>query len=529
MKGIAWITAFCFLLAIPSGWSQDPENPSLSWGPSYRAEGNTTLEKVVGFTPEDIYFLRVKHSGAFSNRDKIYMERYSRDLKLKHSEEIVLQYDKTDVTLEDVLFLHNQLYLLTSYANQSHEKVYLFLQKLSDRQMRPTGEAKKIVEGPLTRNSIGRTFDFQLSADSSHLLVYHQIPTASKEPERFALHVFDQDMALEWEREVMLPYPDEQFSIREYRIDETGSVYLMGAVIEPGQRNRSLPAHYLVLEYRPGDLAPVEWKIGLEDKFITELTFRIAKNGDLICSGFYSERDAQSAKGICYFRLDAATRRVVTQTWQPFEFEFRAEELSNRGRQRAFEAEAEGNERRSAELYGYNLDELVLRTDGGALLVAEQFYVEERFNRYWDGTLHVTYLYHYNDLIVVNIQPSGTIEWTVRIPKQQVSIDDGGYFSSYSMATVRDRLYFLYNDNSRNFDPKTREGQLYSFNGSQAVIALAEVRKDGAFSVSPLALSEGASIMARPKIGRQIGGRLLLIVGEWGRNLRLGNVVFPAR
>lgn len=154
MKGFAATTACCLLLVASCLWGQETA-PSLSWGPPYKAEGNSTLDKVVGFTPEDIFFLRVKQSGAFSNHDKIYMERYSRDLKLKHSEEIVLQYDKTDVQLEDVLFLNNQLFLLTSYANQSHEKVYLFMQKLSDKQMRPTGKAEKIVEGPFGETSTG--------------------------------------------------------------------------------------------------------------------------------------------------------------------------------------------------------------------------------------------------------------------------------------------------------------------------------------------------------------------------------------
>jgi len=507
---------------------QEREAPTLQWGPSYRAPGNSSLEKVVGFTPGDIYFLRSKNTSVFSNRDKIYMERYSRDLKLLHSEEIVLKLENKDVTLEEVLFLNNQLYLLTSFANQSHQKVYLFLQKLSSKQMRTTGTAKKIVEGPLTRNTTGRTFDFQLSADSSRLLVYHQIPTAAKEQERFALHVFDDQMELQWEREVTVPYPDEQLAIREYRVDEEGRVYLLGAVFEPGTRNRRLPARYLVLEYQPGDLAPMEWKIELEDKFITDLTFRIAKNGDLICSGFYSERNAESAKGTCYFRLNSETRQILTQTWQPFDFELRAEELSDRGRQRALDAELEGNERRSPELLRYNLDELVLRTDGGALLVAEQFYVQERYNRFWDGTLQVTYFFYYNDLIVVNIQPSGAIEWAVRIPKLQVSVDDGGYFSSYAMATVRDRLYFLYNDDARNFDPDNRPGRIHAFSGSQGVIALTEVRKDGSYSTQPLYLAKGSSIMARPKAGRQIGARQLLLPGEWGRNVRLGNATFPA-
>jgi hypothetical protein len=526
MKITHWPLLF-LLLAGPVLFGQSDPQPTLQWGPTYRSPGNSTLEKVIGFTPNDIFFLRQKNSTAFSRNEKIYLERFSRDLKLKHSEEIVLKYEKKEVVLEDVLFLNNQLYLLTSYANVWQEKIYLFLQKLSDRQMRPTGSVKKIAEVPLTRNHYGKAFDFALSSDSSKVLIYNQIPSAAKQPERFALHVFNQNMELEWEREVLLPYPDEQLAIREYRIDKEGKVYLLGALYEAGRRNRQLPTRFLVLEYQGDSQPPSEWSIRLEGQFITDLTFRIAHNGDLICSGFYSERDAESAKGVCYFRLDARTKQVVTQTWQPFDFEFRASDLSNRGRERAMEAEITGDNQRGAELFRFNLDHLILRTDGGALLVGEQYFVQERYRRFWDGTLQIYYVYYYNDIVVVNIQPSGAIEWAVRLPKEQISIDDGGYFSSYVMANVRDRIYFLYNDNSRNYEAVQRPNQLFSFSGSQHVLAIAEVRRDGSYDVSPL--KHDVSVMARPKASRQIGSRLMVLVGERGKNQSLGNLIFPAQ
>jgi hypothetical protein len=517
MKSAAWTVFLLALLAAPALGQSD--GPTLNWGPATRAPGNSSLERVVGLTPNDIYFLRTKNSGAFSSRDKIYVERYTRDLKLQHSEEIVLRLEKKDVQLENVLFLDDQLYLLTSYANKAHQKVYLFLQKLSNRNMRPTGSPRKVLEGPLTRvTTQGSAFDFQLAPDSSKVLVYYQIPSAAKDPERFSIHVLDNKLETLWSREVILPYPSGSFAVREYRVDESGKVFLLGAVYEAGQRNRRLPTHYRALEYREGDLAPAEWKISLPDRFITDLTFRIAKNGDLICSGFYSDRDAVGAKGICYFRLDAATRQMTTQTWQPFDFDFRAGELSERGRRRAMEAEMAGNERGSAELARFNLDELVLRTDGGALLVAEQFYVQERILRnywnYWGRAMEISYFYFYNDIIVVNIQPSGAIEWAVKIPKQQISIDDGGYYSSYVMATVRDRLYFLYNDSN--------------WSVRSPLIRATEVRKDGSTTTFPLNDQEAGAMLSRPKASRQIGSRLIALVGERGRNVRLGAVNFPA-
>ena len=115
--------------------------------------------------------------------------------------------------------------------------------------------------------------------------------------------------------------------------------------------------------------------------------------------------------------------------------------MTEKKKEKAKIAEERNDNRRSAELYNYSLDELILRSDGGAVLVAEQFYVqEERYNdnpfgyggfgygyypynpysysRYRNN-YQTDYYYNYNDIIVVNIRPTGEIEWASRIPKKQ--------------------------------------------------------------------------------------------------------------
>ena len=150
-----------------------------------------------------------------------------------------------------------------------------------------------------------------------------------------------------------------------------------------------------------------EYKIALRDKFITDLTFRISREGDLVCSGFYSDKGTYSIKGTYFLRIDASSKEILVKNLMAFDFEFLTEYLPDGQKRRAARAEESGNARKAPELYRFSLDKLILRSDGGALLIAEQYYVYERYYRNWDGTLRYDYFYNYNDIIVVNIRPNG--------------------------------------------------------------------------------------------------------------------------
>ena len=108
-------------------------------------------------------------------------------------------------------------------------------------------------------------------------------------------------------------------------------------------------------------------------------------------------------------------------------------------------------------------------------------------------------------------------------------MNDGGYYSSYAMATVRDRFYFIYNDNPRNFDPKVLNGERrirHNYNGRYSVVSLAEVKIDGSVTVMPLFTNRDADAITRPKICRQSGSKHMLVYGERGRNFRFADLAF---
>lgn len=510
------------------------EKAHISWGEDYNEPNGTYLSKVINSSGKGIYALRQKNeAGLLGNSNKIYLEFYSKDnMKLQKSKDIDLRYQKKERVLEDVIWLGNELYLLTSFHNQAKQKNYLFSQKISKKSLLPSKDLKKIGEIETISITKEGVFDHHISQDSSKILIINQLPYKKTQPERFALQVFDNAFNEKWKRNITLPYNDQSFSIEEYQVDEKGNVYLLGILYTDGVKvkRRGKPNYqYIVLSYPADGSKPQEYKIRLGEEFITDLTFRISKSGELVCSGFYSKQGTFSIAGTYFFRLNPTTKKVSNQNLKAFDINFLVDDFSIAKQRRIQKADKEGRLNKEPELQQYSLDKLILRSDGGVVLIAEQFFVEQRTSRdyyYRNSNLTTDYYYNYHDIIVVNIRPDGEIEWASRIPKRQVTTNDGGYYSSYALSIVRDKLYFVFNDNGRNFVDRERNRRLYNFNGRQSIIALAELSIDGSVKIEPLFSNREADIITRPKVCRQTDKREMVIYGERGRRYRFAQLEF---
>ncbi|MEN0004454.1 MAG: hypothetical protein AAF798_09930 [Bacteroidota bacterium] len=509
--------------------AQQGKGPAMvTWGESIKEPSGSFISKVIASGKYGFYALRQKREGAFSG-ERAYAEFYDSAMRLQRSTKLELKYKGKVREFEDLVMVGGRLYLLTSFNNRAKRKNYLFRQEVDKKSLQPNAKLKKMGEIDSRDEYRDGAFSLVVSSDSSKVLVHSQLPYERRQPERFAFQVYDQEFNTLWKKDIALPYSDGSFTVEEYQVDDQGNVYLLGIIYSDSRMERggSPTYQYTILAYRNNGEDFQEYRIALDDKFITDLTFRIDRKGELVCTGFYSDRGVRSVKGTYYLKIDPQSQAVSSQNLMAFEFDFLTETLSDRKKARAMEAQREGDTDRTPELYRFSLDKLILRSDGGALLVAEQFYRYERVWRTWDGLLQTDFFYHYNDLIVVNIRPDGTIEWATRIPKRQETVNDGGYYSSYAMSIVRDKIYFIFNDNPRNFNPDSN--RLYNYNGKSSVIALVELRKDGEYSAFPLFNNRDADVVTRPIICKQIGSRKMMIYGEWGSRYRFGTLEFLNR
>ncbi|MBK6551495.1 MAG: hypothetical protein IPG11_13980 [Flavobacteriales bacterium] len=106
-----------------------------------------------------------------------------------------------------------------------------------------------------------------------------------------------------------------------------------------------------------------------------------------------------------FLKLDQNTKQVTHSSFKEFDADFITQYMTEKEEAKASKrADKKGEE---IELYNYELRDIVRRTDGGAVMVGEQyrFYVTTTTTSSPNGgtTTTTTYHYIYNDIIVVNV------------------------------------------------------------------------------------------------------------------------------
>ena len=564
-NSIKSLIAVCLLLKTLTAFTQPDNgmamrsNAKVAWSKPLQEPSNTDIQKIIATEAYGIYALRLKQGSTLGNANnvKAIVEYYDASMKLVRQKELDLEYKGKNRSFKDVVMLEGKLWLLSYFYNEKHEKTYLFAQRIDNETLTMSKEIIKISEQDETNKERQDVFSLATSRDSSKIVIFTK-QASEKRQQEFTLAVFDSNFDDVWSKDAKLPYNRKSFDVNETQVDKNGNVYLLGVIYTEGanryERGGKPTYQYDLVAYmRDSTLDVQEYKIDLKDKFVTDLTFRVADDGDLVFSGFYSDKGRSTMKGTCFFKINPRTKDMTSVSTREFDFNFLTENLSQRNKEKAKTASMSNDKSKEPELPAYNLDKLILRSDGGALLVAEQYFIEEQFqnnNRWnnpygfstfgggWNDPFYDPWswrngginrqrdiYYNYNDVIVVNIRPDGEIAWAARIPKSQTSRNDGGIYSSYAMSIVADKLYFIYNEDPRNLDPNRKK--TYSESPDKtSVVVLAEVNKEGQVKRAPLFQNREEGIVTRPKICRQIGRREMAIYGESGRTYRFGSVTF---
>ncbi len=512
------------------------ENIKLKWGKEYNEPRSSGLQKVINGNENGFYALRRK-APALNGKAKYIIERYNAKKNLVKAQELTLKHKGKWREFEDVIVFNRKMYLLSSFNNQAKKTNYLFCEEISSKSLTQRTNIQKIGEVPSKDGQRKGLFDHHISKDSSKILIYGSLPYQKKNAKRFSVAVFDKEWREYWSRDIVLPYSDKVFDVEDYQVDNKGNVYMLGVLYTDGARvrRRGLPTYqYVILAYRKEIDKAEEYRVMSNEKFITDLTFRITNDGDIICSGFYSNKATYSIKGSYYAKIEQQNRTLEFEKFTPFDFDFLTANMTKRQKERAEMATNRNGKRNLPELTEYNLDNLILRNDGGAVLIAEQYFMREfqDYSNTFYGSNTGEYSrwteYYYNDIIVVNIKPDGTHQWSARIPKRQVTTNDGGYYSSYAMSITGEKLYFVFNDNEKNYgvDFTSNVANRHSFNGKYSIITLASVGTNGKVTAKPIASNKAEGIITRPKVCKQTGKNTMMIYGETNKTFKFAELVF---
>jgi len=501
---------------------------TLKKGADVKASRRSTITDMIGFDERGFYALKGSYS-LFQSSSEIQF--YDKNFALMSEEDFKPVVGDRKSTVNNIIMWNKEIYVFHNYKDGKTKLNTLYVQKVDKKSLTLTNEITEIASidfsGKMKFNA--GSFSSAISRDSTKLLVYYQLPYDNGEPERFGFHVYDSNMKEIWSKDIILPYEEELFQVADFTMGDDGSVYLTGKLYNEKVKNKvrgQVNYKYMILSYKNNGEDFKEYEMSLGDKFITDVKIAVLNNGDIACAGFYSDRGTYSMKGSCYLRIDGSTGSILHTSTNEFGIDFLTQNLTERQEKKVKKKEAKG---KNIELFDYDLDNLIIRDDGGVVLIGEQYFVRvvttTTTTANGGTTTRTDYHYYYNDIVVVNINPDGDIEWTQKIAKRQHSVNDGGYFSSYALMVYKDKLYFFFNDNPRNLS-YTGSGKVYYMPFKKSVVTMVEVNGRGDITRESLFSMKEAEVMTRPKVCEQISPDKMILFGQYKKMHRFTEVQF---
>lgn len=421
--------------------------------------------------------------------------------------EIEIEYLGEKHDLESVKIFREKVFVFTStYDKKSDEKAYYFGQ-LDKKSMRLKGDMNLISKEIASKKR--RSGGIDIRKDSTHLMAFIHLPFVEGSKETLKFMIFEEGDDLPKEYNIELPYSEEGFSI--YRMLLKKKLYIQGGEWIEGEsgkrKDREYKRHFFSIDLETNEVMDYDYDLG--DDIISDHRFIVDDEGNIMIAGFYSHNTSSGVQGIFYLQIDGDTKKVSTTTKEQFSEDFMLSNYSDK-QQAKIKKKAEKKDR-EIQMYNYDLDHLILNEGGGVTMVGERYYTRTVTTTDSNGNRRTTTYYYYGDIITCSVNAQGEIMWVTRVPKNQVTSNDGGYYSSYSMFVDGDKIHFLYNDHIDNQE-KTRSGEMRSYRfGKNGCITLGTVFSDGLTSREVL-IGEKMQLFLRPKIYRQLNDEELLVL-----------------
>ncbi|RME94350.1 MAG: hypothetical protein D6772_14740 [Bacteroidetes bacterium] len=343
-------------------------------------------------------------------------------------------------------------------------------------------------------------FELVRSEDRSKLLIYYP-----ENQDMLRCYAFDlRSQELLWEQSFE---PTNFIYNRDFVQALISNKGVMTYILERDNQRSKHKQHYYEIHTYDGAGTPISHNITM-DYFLTyDVFFNYDNlNEQVVGAGLYAGDNLERAMGVFYLRYDPlAPDDTYTLNFTPFREAF-LESLLGR------------NYREGKGLNEAEVQETVLRRDGGVILIVER---NRQINRrtgvgavpnvYYDAAGRLLIDFYFEEVLVVSIHPDGELHWETILYKKQYSQDDNGIYSSYFLFQTPGRLRFLFNDEIRHENTVSE----YVING------LGEYERNSLFSTAKLDLK------LRFRDAQQISAKSLVVPSERRNRLKLVRIDYP--
>jgi hypothetical protein len=438
-----------------SGFAQ---NAQIKWGFEGKTEttfgsfvngAGTDMIKLCFETKKGVRFFGIGGSGTITP----IIARYNE--KLMEVTEKRFEADDKNTFFNDLLSVKGKLFLFTSQYDKETKSTTFYSQQLNITSLNPEGgNAKNLGAFDAINKSSQSTVGYELSKDSSKILMFGLSPASRKDDEKYYIGVYDADMQKQWEKTVTLPYKDKYITVLDRLVTNEGKVGVIikhydqevsrEAITKDGTKVPSYKTKLLL--YDNTSEKPVEFLLDLGDKFVHTIDLTEDISTSLQLFGLYKDKYNGYITGYFIAVVNKETKSVTTHNVVAFPADMvhlvktdkqgsekeRDPGIANDFKLAQVEETADGSKHYMLEYTRaiYHPGSYTYSANGGG----------SSSPPYWE--------YRNGDIIVISIRKNNT-NVLVRIPKMQVAINTKA-FSSFKALPYKNKLAIFYNDNEDN-------------------------------------------------------------------------------
>lgn len=463
----------CFLLLPTAPFLQDDLKEfdgEVKWSELFEISRKLSAPNIIGHDGTHVYITRTKGK-------KKFMETYGiRSLQLEKSVELNLTYNEKPLELIYAFMYNNAPVLYTKFYNVKTKTNYTFVQTVNKSTLAaskpivvsetaiPKTKGLGLTAGSVIARSNG---NFIVSEDNSlsysaNVVYADQTEVGSNLViEKISGKLYDENFTVMEESEFKLPY--DQFRIVQTKLSNDGLVYMAGNEFTIEDDNEGLlkrkktvfgELQILILDLSSDDFEVLE--VSFDDRKIESFTFKLNTDGSMIVSGLISQDNGGVSGG--FYAKYSSKLEQESLNFVDFEADFITQDWSEKSKERLEKKnekeDKKGKENTKPNFYNYEIRELIVKPDGTTTLLAEQYYVRvvttTTTTANGGTTTTTTYYYYYNDIIALNFDENGELVWKTVIDKYQMSVNDGGYYSSFFTILQGNDINIVYNDRESN-------------------------------------------------------------------------------
>lgn len=391
---------------------------------------------------------------SFVNGKSNTIHRYNLDHKYIGKQELVIQKDKKNIAIREVLHTKAGYFGYSGYYNAKESSYSLIAYDMKDGRFK---NRRKIFDQPLKlsglRSASGGKFslfgnrassqsgvpnsDFVMSADSSKL-AFHNLLTDRNyfAEDQIMVGLFDKDLNLLWKKKQPLNYQDRDLSIIQATVSVKGEIFVLARLFERRRtKDRKLPRYdYKVFHITKDNFKEYDVELNRDNAPADAGLFIPPEENAVVVGGLYTNAERRGGLlGSFLFRIDLANGQVEDRV---FKFSPRdLEVVLNKNRIRKGKGLPE---------YHYNIKDFINFSNGSMAMVTEATWAVTTSTPNPNGGFNRTVTYYSDDLLMPTFTADGQLEKVGVIDKYFSS--GSSINQSYGIGWDEGKVYLLYND-----------------------------------------------------------------------------------